>query len=158
MLRPAPAPGCGGALGRFGEGVTEILEAVQGSFRVIRHVRPKLSCRACKTYARRRLPACRSAAVAPERVCWRTCWWESISDHLPLHRQAEIYAREDIDLSRSTLADMVGQVAGLVRPLIDALARYVMAGERVHADDTEIPVLEPGLGEHPQSAVVDLRA
>ena len=65
---------------------------------------------------------------------------------LPLHRQAEIYAREDIDLSRSTLADMVGQVAGLVRPLIDALSRYVMTGERVHGDDTEVPVLEPGLG------------
>ena len=63
-----------------------------------------------------------------------------------LHRQAEIYAREDIDLSRSTLADMVGQVAALVRPLIDALSRYVMAGERVHGDDTEVPVLEPGLG------------
>jgi uncharacterized protein (DUF1330 family) len=66
--------------------------------------------------------------------------------HLPLHRQVEIYAREDIDLSRSTLADMVGQVAELVRPLIDALSRYVMAGERVHGDDSEVPVLEPGLG------------
>ena len=67
-------------------------------------------------------------------------------DHLPLHRQAEIYAREDVDLSRSTLADMVGQTARLVRPLIDALARHVMSGERVHADDTVVPVLEPGLG------------
>ena len=67
-------------------------------------------------------------------------------DHLPLHRQAEIYAREDIDLSRSTLADMVGQIASLVRPLLNAVARHVMAGERVHADDTIVPVLEPGLG------------
>lgn len=68
------------------------------------------------------------------------------ADHLPLHRQAEIYAREDIDLPRSTLADMVGQAARLVRPLIDALARHVMAGVRVYADDTVVPVLEPGLG------------
>ena len=67
-------------------------------------------------------------------------------DHLPLHRQAEIYAREDIDLSRSTMADMVGQSARLLRPLVDALGRHVMAGERVHADDTVVPVLEPGLG------------
>ncbi len=65
---------------------------------------------------------------------------------LPLHRQAEIYARSEIDLPRSTLADMVGQVARLLRPLLDALARHVMAGERVHADDTTVPVLEPGLG------------
>ena len=67
-------------------------------------------------------------------------------DHLPLHRQAEIYARDDIDLSRSTLADMVGQTARLVRPLVDALAKHVMAGDRVHADDTVVPVLAPGLG------------
>ena len=67
-------------------------------------------------------------------------------DHLPLHRQAEIYAREDIDLNRSTMADMVGQSARLLRPLVDALGRHVMAGERVHADDTVVPVLEPGLG------------
>ena len=67
-------------------------------------------------------------------------------DHLPLHRQAEIYAREDIDLSRSTLADMVGQTARLVRPLVDALAKHVMAGHRVHADDTVVPVPSPGLG------------
>lgn len=66
---------------------------------------------------------------------------------LPLHRQAEIYARSEIDLPRSTLADMVGQVARLLRPLIEALARHVMAGERVHADDTTVPVLEPGLGK-----------
>ncbi len=59
---------------------------------------------------------------------------------------AEIYAREDIDLSRSTLADMVGQSARLLRPLVDVLGRHVMAGERVHADDTVVPVLEPGLG------------
>ena len=68
------------------------------------------------------------------------------ADHLPLHRQAEIYAREDIDLPRSTLADMVGQAARLVHPLIDALAWHVMAGMRVHADDTVVPVLEPGVG------------
>jgi transposase len=63
-----------------------------------------------------------------------------------LHRQAEQYAREDVDLSRSTLADMVGQSARLLRPLVDALGRHVMSGQRVHADDTTVPVLAPGLG------------
>jgi transposase len=67
-------------------------------------------------------------------------------DHQPLHRQAEQYAREDVDLSRSTLADMVGQAARLLRPLVDALGRHVMSGQRVHADDTTVPVLAPGLG------------
>ena len=69
------------------------------------------------------------------------------ASRFPLHRQAEIYARSDIDLPRSTLADMVGQAARLLRPLVDALAKHVMSGERVHADDTTVPVLEPGLGK-----------
>ncbi|MCW3474938.1 IS66 family transposase [Limobrevibacterium gyesilva] len=139
-------PACGGALRPFGEDVTEILDYVPGSFRVIRHVRPKLSCRSCETIAQApapNLPIRRGRAgpgLLAHVLVGKYC------DHLPLHRQAEIYAREDIDLSRSTLADMVGQVAALIRPLVDALAKHVMAGERVHADDTEVPVLEPGLG------------
>lgn len=137
---------CGGVLRPLGEDVTEILDYVPGSFRVIRHVRPKLSCRACETIAQApvpSLPICRGRAGAgllAHVMVAKYC------DHLPLHRQAEIYAREDIDLSRSTLADMVGQTARLVRPLVDALAQHVMAGDRVHADDTVVPVLAPGLG------------
>jgi transposase len=143
---PCACPGCGGALRPFGEDITEILDYVPGSFRVIRHVRPKLSCRVCETIVQAPAPSLpirrgrAGAGLLAHVLVAKYC------DHLPLHRQAEIYAREDIDLSRSTLADMVGQVAGLVRPVIDALSRYVMAGERVHGDDTEVPVLEPGLG------------
>ena len=143
---PCTCPDCGGALRPFGEDITEILDYVPGSFRVIRHVRPKLSCRACETIVQAPAPSLpirrgrAGAGLLAHVLVAKYC------DHSPLHRQAEIYAREDIDLSRSTLADMVGQVAGLVRPLIGALAHYVMAGERVHGDDTEVPVLEPGLG------------
>lgn len=138
---------CGGTLRRLGEDVTEILDYVPGSFRVIRHVRPKLSCRSCETITQApaaSLPIRRGRAgpgLLAHVLVAKYC------DHLPLHRQAEIYAREDVDLSRSTLADMVGQTARLMRPLVDALARHVMAGARVHADDTVVPVLEPGLGK-----------
>jgi transposase len=137
---------CGGALRRLGEDVTELLEYVPGSFRVIRHVRPKLSCRSCETITQApaaSLPIRRGRAgpgLLAHVLVAKYC------DHLPLHRQAEIYAREAVDLPRSTLADMVGQTARLMRPLVDALARHVMAGARVHADDTVVPVLEPGLG------------
>jgi transposase len=143
---PCACPACGGALRPLGEDVTEILDYVPGAFRVIRHVRPKLSCRACETIVQApapNLPIRRGRAGAgllAHVLVAKYC------DHLPLHRQAEIYAREDIDLPRSTLADMVGQTARLVRPLVEALGRHVMAGERVHADDTVVPVLEPGLG------------
>jgi hypothetical protein len=68
------------------------------------------------------------------------------ADHLPLYRQSEIYARAGVDLQRSTLADRVGQSAALLRPLLDALARHVLAGAVLHADDTPVPVLAPGLG------------
>src|ERR1700760_1687040 len=67
-------------------------------------------------------------------------------DHQPLYRQAEIYARDGIDLDRSTLADWVGQTARLMRPLVEAIGVHVMAAARVHADDTTVPVLDPGRG------------
>jgi transposase len=143
---PDSCPVCGDALRPLGEDVTEVLEYVPGSFRVIRHVRPKLSCRSCESIAQAPAPSLpirhgrAGAGLLAHVLASKYC------DHLPLHRQAEIYARSDIDLPRSTLADMVGQVARLLRPLIEALAQHVMAGERVHADDTTVPVLEPGLG------------
>ena len=143
---PGACPACGGALRPLGEDVTEILDYVPGSFRVIRHERPKLSCRACETIAQAPAPSLPVARGRAGPGLLAHVLVAKYGDHLPLHRQAEIYAREDIDLPRSTLADMVGQTARLVRPLVDALARHVMAGERLYADDTVVPVLEPGLG------------
>ena len=139
-------PTCGGTLRSLGEDITELLDYVPGSFRVIRHVRPKLSCRICEAITQApspSLPVRRGRAGAGLLAHVVVAKY---ADHLPLHRQAEIYAREDVDLSRSTLADMVGQSARLLRPLVDALGRHVMAGDRIHADDTVVPVLEPGRG------------
>src|SRR5690606_8069795 len=67
-------------------------------------------------------------------------------DHLPLNRQSQIYAREGVELSRSTLADWVGESSALLRPLVEALAEHVLSAEKVHADDTPVPVLYPGRG------------
>jgi transposase len=144
---PCACPQCGGALRPLGEDVTEVLEYVPGAFHVIRHVRPKLSCRACESIAQ---------APAPELPIQRGLAGPGLlahvlvakyCDHLPLYRQAEIYARDGIDLDRSTMADWVGQTAALMRPLVDAVGAHVMAAERVHADDTTVPVLDPGRGK-----------
>jgi transposase len=140
-------PKCGGALRRLGEDETEVLEYVPGSFRVIRHVRPKLSCRRCESITQApapSLPINRGLAgpgLLAHVVVGKYC------DHAPLHRQVEIYAREGVDLDRSTLADWVGQCARLLRSLVDAVGAYVMAAERIHADDTTVPVLAPGNGK-----------
>jgi transposase len=140
-------PQCGGRLSRLGEDVTEVLDYVPGSFRVVRHIRPKFSCHACESITR---------APAPERPIRRGrastgllahVLVAKFADHLPLYRQSEIYAREGVELERSTLADWVGQSATLLRPLVEALQRHVLAGARVHADDTPVPVLAPGAGK-----------
>jgi transposase len=143
---PCACPTCGGSLRPLGEDVTEVLDYVPGAFRVTRHMRPKLSCRSCEGIAQApapSLPIHRGMAgpgLLAHVLVAKFC------DHLPLYRQAEIYARDGIDLDRSTLADWVGQTARLMRPLVDAVGAHVIAAERVHADDTTVPVLDPGRG------------
>ena len=140
-------PDCGGRLKPLGEDVAEMLEYIPASFKVVRHVRPKLACAACDHIAQ---------AAAPSRPIPRSIAGPALlahvlvskfCDHLPLYRQSAIYARSDIALERSTLADWVGECSTLLQPLTDALRRYVLAAEKVHADDTPIPVLSPGAGK-----------
>jgi transposase len=108
---PCSCPRCGGALRPLGEDVTEVLDYVPGSFRVIRHVRPKLSCRGCESIAQAPAPSLpihrglASPGLLAHVLVAKYC------DHLPLYRQAEIYAREGVELDRSTMADWVGQSA-----------------------------------------------
>ena len=144
---PCACPHCGGALRPLGEDVTEVLEYVPASFKVIRHVRPKVSCRTCETIAQAPVPSLPiQRGIAGPGVLAHVLT-AKFCDHLPLYRQAEIFARQGIDLDRSTLSDWVGQSAALVRPLVDAVGAHVMAAERVHADDTTVPVLDPGRGK-----------
>ena len=145
----APAcvcPRCGGALRPLGEDVTEVLDYVPARFRVIRHRRPKLSCRACEAVVQAPIPSrpIERGIAGPGLLAHVLV--AKYADHLPLYRQAEIYAREGIDLDRSTLADWVGRTAALLRPLIDTLARTVLGATKLHADDTPVPVLAPGTG------------
>jgi transposase len=144
---PCACPRCGGALRPLGEDVTEVLDYVPGAFRVTRHVRPKLSCRGCEAIAQAPAPSLpiHRGLAAPGLLAHVLV--AKYADHLPLYRQAEIYARAGIDLDRSTLADWVGQTARLMRPLVEAVGLYVMTAERVHADDTTVPVLDSGRGK-----------
>jgi transposase len=140
-------PQCQGELRKLGEDVSEVLEYVPASFRVIRHVRTKLSCTKCD---------CIVQAEAPSRPIERGMAGPGLlahvlvskyCDHQPLYRQSEIYARQGVELERSTLADWVGGASRLLDPLVDALRRYVISAGKLHADDTPVPVLAPGQGK-----------
>jgi transposase len=144
---PACCPDCGSKMRRIGEDVSEVLDYVPARFRVIRHVRPKLACVSCErivqeTAASRPIDrGMAGAGLLAHILVSKYC------DHTPLYRQAQIYAREGVELERSTMADWVGQSFNLVDPLIEALGRYVMGAEKLHADDTPVPVLDPGRGK-----------
>ena len=135
---------CGKALASFDEDTSELLEYVPASFRVIEQVRPKYRC-GCSDKVHQ--------APAPGRPIPRSYAGPGLLahvavakflDHLPLYRQSHIYSREGVELSRSTLADWIGLTCALLRPLNEALKRYVMVAEKIHTDDTPVPVLQPG--------------
>jgi transposase len=140
-------PDCGVALRRIGEDVAEVLEYVPEQFKVVRHVRPKLSCPSCQRIVQVDAPSRPIARGLAGPALLAHVLVAKYADHLPLYRQAQIYARQGIDLDRSTLADWVGDCSRLLTPLVDALGRYVMAAEKLHADDTPVPVLDPGRGK-----------
>ena len=138
---------CGGQLSKLGEDVSEMLEYIPASFKVIRHVRPKMCCTRCDVIVQ---------APAPSRPIDRGLAGPGLlvhvlvskyADHLPLYRQSEIYAREGVDLDRSTLADWVGAASYLLSPLVDQMRKHVLAASKIHADDTPVPVLAPGTGK-----------
>ena len=140
-------PNCGGAMRKLGEDVTEVLEYVPASFKVIRHVRPKLSCRVCETIVQSPMPSLPIERGRPGPGLLAHVLVAKYADHLPLYRQSGIYAREGVELERSTLADWVGRSTALLDPLIEALRKDVLSSAVLHGDDTPVPVLAPGLGK-----------
>ncbi|MFO7477410.1 MAG: IS66 family transposase, partial [Methyloceanibacter sp.] len=138
-------PACGSTrLSRVGSDERELLEYVPSSFKVVVHVRPKLSCRACETITQPPLPSLPIERGRPGPALLAHVLVAKYADHCPLYRQSGIYARAGVELDRSTLADWVGQCAALLAPLAEAIIRHVKLGEALHADDTPVPVLDPG--------------
>ncbi len=149
MHNPASrtCPDCGAAMRKLGEDVSEMLNWIPGYFEVIRHVRPKLSCGHCSRVIQEAAPSrpIERGMAAPGLLAQVVV--SKYADHTPLYRQTAIYRRAGLELNRATLADWVGEAARLVSPLSDALGRYVLSARKVHADDTPLPVLDPGRGK-----------
>jgi transposase len=141
-------PGCGGTIfSRIGQDEREVLEYIPASFKVIEHIRPKLSCRACETIVQAPMPSLPIERGLPGPGLLAHIAISKFVDHQPLHRQSEMYAREGIELDRALMADWMGKVVFLLTPLAEAIGRHIRAGEVFHADDTTVPVLSPGLGK-----------
>jgi len=143
-------PDCGGTLRRLGEDVSEMLEYIPGRYQVIRHVRPKFSCAACQKIVQASAPSRPIARGLAGPGFLAHVLVSKYADHLPLYRQSQIYAREGLELDRSTLADWVGGARELLEPLVGSLGRYVLAAKKLHGDDTPVPVLCPGRGSTKQ--------
>jgi transposase len=139
-------PDCGKGMAKLGEDVTEVLDYVPGHFQVIRHVRPKYACTACDAITQAPAPAMPTPRGRATPATLAHLLVSKFVDHLPLYRQSEIYAREGVELDRSTLSDWVGQAAWLLDPVVAAIRKHVFAAEKIHGDDTTVPVLAPGLG------------
>ncbi len=141
---PSACPCCAGRLHKLGEDVTETLERVPASWVVIQHVREKFSCRSCEAItqppapshpiARGRAGPMLLAEIASAKFCL----------HLPLNRQSRAFAREGVEIDVSTMADWMGAVSVALRPMVEIIEAHVLAAQRLHVDDTPVPVLTKG--------------
>jgi transposase len=144
IVHPAPSscPCCGGTrLSKIGEDITETLDVVPRQWFVTEHVREKFSCRDCETIAQPPAPfhAIQRGYAGPSLLAMILV--EKYANHQPLNRQSEQYAREGVEIPLSTMADHVGATTAVLTPLYELIKRHVFAAERIHGDDTTVPVL-----------------
>jgi transposase len=147
VVVPAPEVcGCCGSdrLSKLGEDVTETLEVIPRQWKVVQTVREKFTCRDCEKITQPPAPFHVTPRGWAGPSLLAMILFEKYGQHQPLNRQSERYGREGVELSLSTLADQVGACAAVLRPLYDLIADHVLAAERVHGDDTTVPVLAKG--------------
>jgi transposase len=147
IVHPAPTccPCCGGdKLSKIGEDVTETLDVVPRQLFVTEHVREKFSCRSCEKISQPPAPfhAIARGYAGPSLLAMIMV--DKYANHQPLNRQSEQFAREGVELSVSTMADHVGACAAALLPLFELIKHHVFAAERLHGDDTTVPVLAKG--------------
>jgi transposase len=145
IAAPESCPCCGSSkLSKLGEDVTETLEVIPRQWKVIQTVREKFSCRQCEAITQPPAPfhVTPRGFAGPNLLAM--VLFEKFGQHQPLNRQSERYAREGVELSLSTLADQVGSCAAALRPLHALIENYVLTAERLHGDDTTVPILAKG--------------
>jgi transposase len=145
VAAPTSCPCCGSdRLSKLGEDITETLEVVPRQWKVIQTVREKFSCRACETITQPPAPFHVTPRGFAGPSLLAMILFEKFGQHQPLNRQSERYGREGIDLSLSTLADLVGACTTVLQPLHALIEAHVLGAERLHGDDTHVPILAKG--------------
>jgi transposase len=145
IAAPTACPCCGSAkLSKLGEDITETLEVIPRQWKVIQTVREKFTCRECEKIAQPPAPfhVTPRGFAGPNLLAM--ILFEKFAQHQPLNRQSERYAREGVNLSLSTLADQVGACAAALKPIHSLIEAHVLAAERLHGDDTTVPILAKG--------------
>jgi transposase len=147
VVEPSPCAcdHCGShRLVKVGEDVTETLEVIPRSWKVVQHVRERFSCRACEGFSQAPAPfhAIARGRAGPSLLAM--ILYEKYGQHVPLNRQAERYAREGVPIALSTLADQVGACAHALTPMAELIEAHVLAAGRIHGDDTPVPLLDKG--------------
>ena len=139
---------CGGEKFRtIGEDISEVLEHIPESFKVIRYIRPRCACTTCDNIVQAYAPSKVIDKGIPGPGLLAYIFVQKFCNHLPAYRQSQIYSREGIELSRSTISSWLGQGAKLLEPLADKIREYICAANQIHGDDTPVKVLDPGKGE-----------
>ena len=146
VVIPAPVvcPCCQGKLVKLGEDITETLEVIPRQWKVIQTVREKFTCRACEKITQPPAPFHPIARGRAGPNLLAMILYGKYGNHLPINRQSEGFAREGIGLDVSTLGDWVGACSLTLAPLVELIRRHVMAADRIHGDDTTVPVLATG--------------
>jgi len=148
-LNPDPeCPSCGSEeFRKISDDISERLQYVPSSFKVMRYVRPRCACKNCDEIVQAYAPSKTIDKGIAEAGLLAHILVQKYCNHLPLYRQSEIYARENVELSTSTMSGWVGQCSRLLEPLIDKLKKSIFTSEQIHGDDTPIKVLSPGKGK-----------
>ena len=138
---------CGGPLVKIGEDISEQLDVEPARFFVHRHIRPQYACRPCEKVSAAPIPPALidGGLAAPGLLAWVVIG--KYLDHLPLYRLEQIAARDQVTLSRSTMAEWVGRIGVALQPLADRLAALLLQGQVLHADETPVAQLDPGSGK-----------
>ena len=146
LLEPeAKCDSCGGkAFRKIGEDVSEVLERIPESYKVIKYIRPRCACTNCDNIVQAYTPSkvIDKGIAGPGLLA--DIFVNKFSNHLPAYRQSQMFEREGIDISRSTISSWLGQGAKLLEPIADLIREYVISCNQIHGDDTPVKVLNPG--------------